>query len=49
MPVARVVSPVTHANWEGKGVQPDVVVPAREALDVATQRLQPAAKPVPRA
>ncbi|WP_197065338.1 S41 family peptidase [Massilia sp. 9096] len=36
MPVARIVNPITHANWEGKGVQPDVVVPSRAALEVAT-------------
>lgn len=39
LPVARVVSPVTHANWEGKGVQPDVATRAGDALDVATALL----------
>ena len=26
------MSPITHSNWEGTGVQPDVVVNADEAL-----------------
>ncbi|MBW8810858.1 MAG: hypothetical protein JF591_19010 [Lysobacter sp.] len=28
-------SPITHTNWEGAGVQPDVVVSAGKALDAA--------------
>ncbi|GGN65253.1 interphotoreceptor retinoid-binding protein [Actinoplanes lobatus] len=35
VPVARSVNPVTDGNWEGVGVEPDVPVPATEALDVA--------------
>jgi C-terminal processing protease CtpA/Prc len=35
LPVARGVNPVTGGNWEGIGVQPDVGVPAEEALEVA--------------
>jgi C-terminal processing protease CtpA/Prc len=35
LPVARAVSPVTGSNWEGAGVQPDVPVPASDALGVA--------------
>jgi C-terminal processing protease CtpA/Prc len=35
LPVARGVNPVTGGNWEGIGVQPDVRVPAEQALDVA--------------
>ena len=35
LPVARSVNTVTGSNWEGVGVQPDVSVPATEALDVA--------------
>ncbi len=31
----RAVSPVTGGNWEGKGVLPDVAVPAGAALDTA--------------
>jgi hypothetical protein len=37
------VNPITHANWEGKGVQPDLPVASADALaraqDVALQRL----------
>ena len=32
IPFAYSVNPVTHTDWEGKGVQPDVKVPADEAL-----------------
>ena len=35
MPFAHPVNPFTNANWEGQGVQPDVAVPAAQALDVA--------------
>jgi hypothetical protein len=29
------VNPITKTNWEGTGVEPDVKVPASQALDVA--------------
>jgi hypothetical protein len=35
VPFARAVNPISKTNWEGKGVEPDVKVPAGEALDVA--------------
>jgi C-terminal processing protease CtpA/Prc len=35
VPFARAVSPVTGTNWEGVGVQPDLPVPAEQALAVA--------------
>jgi hypothetical protein len=35
VPVARAVSAVTGTNWEGTGVQPDVPVPAADALATA--------------
>jgi peptidase S41-like protein len=35
LPVARSVNPRTGGNWEGVGVQPDVQVPAGDALEVA--------------
>jgi hypothetical protein len=35
MPVAESVSPITHTNWEGVGVQPDIVVEAGKARSVA--------------
>jgi C-terminal processing protease CtpA/Prc len=37
LPVARTVSPLTCANWEGIGVLPDIEKPALEALEVAHQ------------
>jgi C-terminal processing protease CtpA/Prc len=35
LPVARTVNAVTGGNWEAIGVQPDVAVPAADALKVA--------------
>ena len=40
VPFARPVNPVTHTNWEGVGVEPDVKVSAQEALTVALRRLE---------
>jgi hypothetical protein len=33
MPYAKAINPITRTNWEGSGVQPDVVVPAARGLD----------------
>ena len=35
VPSARAVNPITHTNWEGVGVEPDVKVPAADALTTA--------------
>jgi len=35
VPFAKAVNPISKTNWEGTGVEPDVKVPASEALDVA--------------
>jgi hypothetical protein len=35
VPSGRAVNPVTHSNWEGTGVAPDVAVPADQALRTA--------------
>ncbi|MEO8700954.1 MAG: S41 family peptidase [Kofleriaceae bacterium] len=35
VPFARAINPITKTNWEGKGVEPDVQVPADQALDTA--------------
>lgn len=35
VPFARAVNPISKTNWEGTGVEPDIKVPADQALDVA--------------
>jgi C-terminal processing protease CtpA/Prc len=35
LPVARTVNAVTGSNWEAIGIQPDVVIPAADALRIA--------------
>jgi len=35
LPFGRAVNPITGTNWEGTGVEPDIKVPADEALTVA--------------
>jgi C-terminal processing protease CtpA/Prc len=35
IPEWRSIHPVTKTNWEGVGVEPDIAIPADEALDVA--------------
>ena len=35
VPSGRPISPVTHTDWEGTGVAPDIKASARSALDVA--------------
>lgn len=35
VPFARAINPITHTNWEGVGVKPDIVVPANDALATA--------------
>ncbi|WP_410221444.1 S41 family peptidase [Pedobacter sp.] len=37
IPNGRAINPITHTNWEGVGVQPDVLVPAAKALVTAHQ------------
>jgi len=39
IPFGRAENPVTGTNWEGHGVDPDVAVPAADALRVALERL----------
>lgn len=38
LPFGRAINPISGTNWEGTGVEPDVKVPAVEALDVAHSR-----------
>jgi C-terminal processing protease CtpA/Prc len=40
IPAARSISPITHSNWEGRGVMPDVPAPPAQALAVAKELLQ---------
>lgn len=37
VPISEAINPITHTNWEGTGVLPDVKVPAANALNVAEQ------------
>ena len=39
IPSGRAENPVTKTNWEGRGVQPDLAVPASDALKVALEKL----------
>ena len=44
VPFARAINPITHTNWEGTGVEPDVKVDASQALEtaikLATERIK---------
>lgn len=35
IPFARPINPVTHTDWEGTGIHPDIVCAAKDALDTA--------------
>ncbi|MGA2132812.1 MAG: S41 family peptidase [Bryobacteraceae bacterium] len=48
VPFARAVNPISKTNWEGTGVEPDVKVPADEALDVAKKMAAEQIKKIPR-
>jgi len=40
IPNQRSISPITHTNWEGTGVEPDIAAPADDALALAKELLQ---------
>ncbi len=40
VPFARAINPITKTNWEGTGVQPDIEVPADQALDKARELIE---------
>jgi len=40
VPVGRSISPITKTDWEGTGVEPDIKVPAADALDEALKRVR---------
>jgi hypothetical protein len=42
MPYAKAINPITHTNWEGSGVRPDVAVPAAMGLDTVLVLLKSA-------
>ena len=39
IPFDRAENPITKTNWEGRGVQPDIAVPADDSLKTALARL----------
>jgi len=45
VPFARAINPITHTNWEGVGVEPDIKVPANDALATVEKLLHE--KPTP--
>jgi hypothetical protein len=45
VPGARAVNPVTRTNWEGRGVEPSVKIPAGEALAAVQQLLRRTPQP----
>ncbi len=40
VPFARAINPVSKTNWEGTGVEPDIKVPATDALTTAQKLAQ---------
>jgi C-terminal processing protease CtpA/Prc len=38
VPFARAINPISKTNWEGTGVEPDIKVPAADALADALKR-----------
>ncbi|UCF65192.1 MAG: hypothetical protein JSW33_04990, partial [bacterium] len=44
IPTSRAINPVTGTNWEGKGVIPDIIIPAELALDTAIVMAKKAAE-----
>jgi len=45
VPFARAINPITHTNWEGVGVEPDVKVPAADALATAQKMIREKSRP----
>ena len=42
VPFARAINPISKGDWEGTGVEPDVRVPAADALSTALKMARPA-------
>jgi S-formylglutathione hydrolase FrmB len=47
VPFARAINPITHTNWEGVGVEPDIKVPADQALATALKLAREAPRASP--
>jgi C-terminal processing protease CtpA/Prc len=45
VPMARAINPITHTNWEGVGVEPDVKVRAADALTAAQKLIRQKTQP----
>ena len=45
VPGARAINPITKTNWEGVGVEPDVKVPAADALTTAQRLIRERVRP----
>jgi len=45
VPFARAINPITHTNWEGTGIEPDVKVPAADALTTALRLIREGIRP----
>lgn len=45
VPWGKAINPITHTNWEGVGVEPDVKVSAGDALATAQKLLQQSVRP----
>ena len=45
VPFARAINPITRTNWEGTGVEPDIKVPASEALATAQRLIRERVQP----
>ena len=45
VPFARAINPITKTNWEGVGVEPDVRVPASQALETALRLISGRSRP----
>jgi hypothetical protein len=46
VPSGRPINPVTHGDWEGTGITPDIETPAKKALDTAQLAILKAMLPI---
>ena len=45
IPISKAVNPITKTNWEGVGVQPDIVIDSEKAFDLAYKMALESIKP----